>query len=83
MKNAVIHSNSLRLRIFIVIYIGIAMPTAIGAEELPSMEFLEYLGEWETKDGEWIDPTMLADNEEMKPLEVDVVSTVEEQRDEP
>jgi hypothetical protein len=25
----------------------------------PSMEFLEFLGEWETEDGEWVDPQIL------------------------
>ena len=24
--------------------------------EMPSLEFLEFLGDWETDDGEWIDP---------------------------
>ena len=28
-------------------------------ETQPSMEFLEFLGEWETEDGEWIDPQIL------------------------
>lgn len=27
--------------------------------ELPSLEFLEFLGDWETEDGEWIDPEEL------------------------
>jgi hypothetical protein len=27
--------------------------------ETPSMEFLEFLGDWETEDGEWIDPEEL------------------------
>ena len=26
---------------------------------MPSMELLEFLGEWETEDGEWIDPILL------------------------
>lgn len=26
---------------------------------LPSMELLEFLGEWESEDGEWIDPLLL------------------------
>jgi len=26
---------------------------------MPSMELLEFLGEWETEDGEWIDPVLL------------------------
>jgi hypothetical protein len=28
-------------------------------EEIPSLEFLEFLGEWETEDGRWIDPEEL------------------------
>lgn len=27
--------------------------------EMPSLEFLEFLGDWETDDGEWIDPEEL------------------------
>ncbi len=27
--------------------------------EMPSLEFLEFLGHWETDDGEWIDPEEL------------------------
>jgi len=27
--------------------------------EIPSLEFLEFLGEWETEDGQWIDPEEL------------------------
>lgn len=44
--------------------------------ESPSMELLEFLGNWETEGGEWIDPTLLdpttqsneekKDNEEQK-----------------
>jgi hypothetical protein len=26
---------------------------------MPSMELLEFLGEWETEDGDWIDPVLL------------------------
>ena len=29
------------------------------AEELSYIEFMEFLGEWETSDGEWIDPAEL------------------------
>ncbi|MFQ5483160.1 MAG: hypothetical protein ACE5ER_10415 [Nitrospinaceae bacterium] len=29
----------------------------------PSMEFLEFLGEWEDEDGEWMDPIELEDME--------------------
>ena len=29
----------------------------------PSIDFLEFLGEWETEQGEWIDPETLKDKE--------------------
>ncbi len=31
--------------------------------ELPDLELIEFLGQWETDDGEWIDPNSLAGNE--------------------
>ena len=38
-------------------------PGQVGASqeniETPSLEFLEFLGDWETEDGEWIDPEEL------------------------
>lgn len=34
-----------------------------STETMPSMEFLEFLGEWETEDGEWIDPVELESDE--------------------
>ncbi len=30
-----------------------------GDTSMPSMELLEFLGEFETEDGEWIDPVLL------------------------
>jgi len=32
-------------------------------EAKPSMDFLEFLGEWETEKGDWIDPFALEDEE--------------------
>ena len=32
---------------------------SIENSETPSLEFLEFLGDWETDDGEWIDPEEL------------------------
>ncbi len=29
--------------------------------DAPSMELLEFLGSWETDDGEWVDPALLDD----------------------
>ncbi|MCG8325085.1 MAG: hypothetical protein MI673_06170, partial [Thiotrichales bacterium] len=31
-------------------------------QELPGAEFLEFLGEWETDQGEWIDPEEMDDD---------------------
>lgn len=39
---------------------------------MPSMDFLEFLGEWETEQGEWIDPESLEDNEIEKLLETKI-----------
>ena len=33
--------------------------TTSEESETPSLEFLEFLGDWETDDGEWIDPEEL------------------------
>jgi hypothetical protein len=38
-------------------------------EETPSIEFLEFLGEWQTDEGEWIAPEELADDEFAQLLE--------------
>jgi len=41
----------------IIILLGIAMDAkADDDDNQPSMELLEFLGEWQTKDGEWVDP---------------------------
>ena len=39
---------------------------------IPDMDFLEFLGEWETEQGEWIDPETLDDNEIEKLLELNI-----------
>lgn len=39
---------------------------AIGSRG-PSLEFLEFLGEWETGDGEWLDPMELPFEHEPAP----------------
>jgi len=35
-----------------------ATPVRVNAasDELPSMELLEFLGEWQTEEGDWVDP---------------------------
>ncbi|MCW8944639.1 MAG: hypothetical protein OQL27_07675 [Sedimenticola sp.] len=37
----------------------ILMSSAVASEELPDAELLEFLADWETEDGQWIDPTTL------------------------
>ncbi len=39
---------------------------------MPSMDFLEFLGEWETEQGEWIDPIELEDEEVGKLIETTI-----------
>ncbi len=38
-------------------------------ETMPSMAFLEFIGEWETDEGEWIDPLDLEREETGKLIE--------------
>lgn len=33
-----------------------------GQEEVPSLEFLEFLAEWETSEGEWAGPEQFEDD---------------------
>ena len=42
-------------------------------ELMPSMAFLEFLGEWETEEGEWIDPMEL----EKEEIGILIESTIE------
>lgn len=35
----------------------------IQVDELPDLELLEFLGKWETDEGEWIDPNLLIEAE--------------------
>jgi hypothetical protein len=39
-----------------VLLISIALDANAASDEKPSMELLEFLGEWQTDDGEWVDP---------------------------
>jgi hypothetical protein len=42
-----------------------AEPELVDPDLESDLELLEFLGSWETDDGEWIDATMLADEPEM------------------
>jgi len=38
-----------------------SLPGLAAEQPTPSLELLEFLGEWETDDGEWVDPEVVAD----------------------
>ena len=81
MKSAEIRKNI----IFVLILMAALPETAVAeteAEDTPSMELLEFLGEWETKEGEWIDQSLLVDTEVAESNDVDYVYTAEEQNNE-
>ena len=40
----------------IVLLVSVALDASAASDENPSMELLEFLGEWQTKDGEGVDP---------------------------
>jgi hypothetical protein len=62
-----------RLLMAMILLMNMGAVAAQGAEQdPPSIELLEFLGEWETRDGTWVDPM------EFK----DVVLPDEEQKDE-
>lgn len=39
-----------------LLLLTIAIDAKAASDDKPSMELLEFLGEWQTKDGEWVDP---------------------------
>jgi hypothetical protein len=49
----------------LMLFVGAGMATAEEStdetDRLPSMELLEFLGAFETAEGEWVDPMMLTD----------------------
>ncbi len=51
----------------VIMLLLISQSTALAespvSDDLPSLDFLEFLGEWETGDGEWVDPAMLESDE--------------------
>lgn len=62
--------NSTRVRqwsLLLLASMPLGMPIAADAVESPSLELLEFLGNWETKDGEWLDPMELLEELEAEP----------------
>jgi hypothetical protein len=57
-----------RYRIFAaLVLLNIIVVAHAENDDSPSMEFLEFLGEFQTDDGEWIDPLNLLDTEQSEP----------------
>lgn len=62
-----------RLLMAMILLMNMSAFAVQGSEQdPPSIELLEFLGEWETRDGAWVDPTEFED----------VVLPSEEQKDE-
>ncbi|MGD8569349.1 MAG: hypothetical protein PVJ39_14775 [Gammaproteobacteria bacterium] len=59
--------------ILMISLLVLAFDAHAGDRENPSMELLEFLGEWQTKDGEWVDP--------MRFLDIDEKDLSQKQRD--
>lgn len=48
----------------------------------PSMEFLEFLGEWESSDGQWMDPLTINELQENEMQVIKSSNVIEDQNDE-
>jgi len=48
-----------------------AAPAGADEPSAPSLELLEFLGDWETEDGEWVDPGDLLEMPELDPEKSD------------
>jgi hypothetical protein len=47
--------------VLIISLLVLAFDANADDHDKPSMELLEFLGEWQTKDGEWVDPMRFLD----------------------
>jgi hypothetical protein len=56
----------LSLMLFVGTTMAAAEESTGGTDQLPSMELLEFLGGFETPEGEWLDPMMLVDERESR-----------------
>ena len=71
-----------RLFMAMILFINMSAVGAQGAEQdRPSIELLEFLGEWETRDGTWVDPTEFKDVARPNEEEKDEEPKSDEQRD--
>lgn len=73
--------NSRRVNTWSLLFLA-SLPVGISlvadAAETPSLELLEFLGNWETTDGEWLDPLLLLEEIEAEAE----TAQIEDQHDE-
>lgn len=62
--------------LFLLISLVPFLSSAAESEQAPTLELLEFLGQWETDEGEWIDPSEL-DNDKFVEL-LDATATEDE-----
>ena len=51
------------LLLSMILFFPISQAENQQEDEAPSLELLEFLGEWETSNGEWLDPAELEDDD--------------------
>lgn len=75
---------SIPIALFIVLLSFAFESKAADEQDTPSMELLEFLGEWQTKDGDWVDPMRFLDVQEddLKTATSEKVNVDENTRDE-
>ena len=66
-KNKTVWVNETRWIAALFLF-GVSAIAYAETDETPSMEFLEFLGEFQTEDGEWVDPLDLLDMEQSESL---------------
>ncbi len=45
----------------VIILVSAISKSVLANEESPDLELLDFIGSFETKDGQWFDPTLLVD----------------------
>ena len=64
----------------VCLYLLMGAATVYAEEaQAPSMEFLEFMGEWETSDGQWQDPIELSKMDDAELQQSDSKTVSEEQ----
>lgn len=58
---------------------SVLLPCLVLAADAPSVELLEFLGDWETKEGEWQDPMEFIQDLEVMTAEAEGINTEEVQ----